>query len=112
MLEYPDGCLTAGYPTRLGVLADAKEILACALDAPDEDPSGNHVSDADRAMFRLRLPAAASMCQSVDALSVPSVWMLGNPCFYMATNVDGLWCCEDYQHSTCPLLGSVCMLFK
>ena len=59
MLEYPDGCLTAGYPTRLGVLADAKEILACALDAPDEDPSDSHISDAGHADFSLRLPAAA-----------------------------------------------------
>ena len=59
MLEYPDGCLTAGYPTRLGALPDAKEVVACALDAPDEDPSGNHVSDAGRATFSLRLPAAA-----------------------------------------------------
>ena len=59
MLEYPDSYLTAGYPTRLGALADAKEVVACALDAPDEDPSGNHTSDAGRATFSLRLPAAA-----------------------------------------------------
>ena len=59
MLEYPDGYLTTRYPTRLGVLADAEEVVVCALDAPDEDPSGNHVSDTGRAMFSLRLPAAA-----------------------------------------------------
>ena len=59
MLEYPDSYLTTGYPTRLGALADAKEVVACALDAPDEDPSGNHISDAARATFSLRLPAAA-----------------------------------------------------
>ena len=59
MLKYPDGYLTAGYPTHLGALADAKEVVACALDAPDEDLSGNHVSDAGRATFSLRLPAAA-----------------------------------------------------
>ena len=58
MLEYPDGYLTAGYPTRLGALADAKEVVACALDAPDEDPSSNHITDAGRAIFSLRLPAA------------------------------------------------------
>ena len=59
MLEYPDGYLTAGYTTRLGALADAKGVVACALDAPDEDPSGNHASDAGHATFSLRLPAAA-----------------------------------------------------
>ena len=59
MLEYPDGFLTAGYPTRLGALADAKEVVACAIDAPDEDPSGNHVSDTGHAAFSLRLHAAA-----------------------------------------------------
>ena len=57
MLEYPDGCLTAGYHTCLGALADAKEVLACALDAPDEDPSGNHVADAGHAIVGMRLPA-------------------------------------------------------
>ena len=59
MLEYPDGYLTTGYPARLGEFADAKGVVACALDAPDEDPSGNHVSDAGCATFSLRLPAAA-----------------------------------------------------
>ena len=59
MLEYPDGYLTAGYPTRLSALADAKEVVACALHAPDEDPSGNHVSDAGHTTFSLELPAAA-----------------------------------------------------
>ena len=57
MLKYPDGYLTAGYPTHLGALADAKEVVACALDAPDEDPSGNHITDAGHAILSLRLPA-------------------------------------------------------
>ena len=58
MLEYPDGYPTAGYPACLGEFADAKGVVACALDAPDEDPSDNHISDAGRATFSLRLPAA------------------------------------------------------
>ena len=42
MLEYPDGCLTAGYPIRLGAVTGAKEVLASTLDAPDGDPSDDH----------------------------------------------------------------------
>lgn len=59
MLVYPDGCPTTGYPIRLGVVTDATEVLASALDAPDEGPSDDHFTDADPAILDMGLPTAA-----------------------------------------------------
>ena len=59
MLVYPNGCLMAGYPIRLGVVTNAKEVLASALDAPDEDPSDDHFADANHAILDMGLPTAA-----------------------------------------------------
>ena len=56
---YPDGCLTAWYPTHLGVVEGAKEVLASVRDAPDGDPSDDHFADADHAIFGMELPTAA-----------------------------------------------------
>ena len=58
-LVYPDGHLTAGYSTRLGVVAGAKEVLASIHDAPDEDPNDDHFADASHVMLGMELPAAA-----------------------------------------------------
>ena len=59
MLVYPDGRLTTGYSTCLGVAVGAKEVLASIHDAPDEDPSDDHFADAGHVMLGMELPAAA-----------------------------------------------------
>ena len=50
MLEYPDSCLTAGYPIRLGVTEGVAEVVASADGAvgEDEDPGGVLFADAVR----------------------------------------------------------------
>ena len=59
MLVYPDGCLTAGYPIRLGAVTVVKKILRSALGTPDEDPSDGHFAAAGSVFLGVRLPAAA-----------------------------------------------------
>ena len=61
MLVYPDGCLTAGYPIRLGAVKAVIEVLTSALGADDEDPSDGCFSDAGRASLHVRLPDVAKL---------------------------------------------------
>ena len=61
MLVYPDGCLTAGYPIRLGAVTGVIEVLASAFRALDEDPSDGHFADAGRAALDMRLPAVIEL---------------------------------------------------
>ena len=61
MLVYPDGCLAAGYPIRLGAAAGVVEVLASAFGATDEDPSRGCFADTERASCGMRLPAVAEL---------------------------------------------------
>ena len=58
ILVYPDGCLTAGYPIRLGAVTVVKKVLRSALGTPDEDPSDGHFAAAGCVFLGVRLPAA------------------------------------------------------
>ena len=53
---YPDGRLTTGYSTCLGVVSGAKEVLASMH---DEDPNDDHFVGAGHVMIGMELPAAA-----------------------------------------------------
>ena len=53
---YPDGRLTAGYSTRVGIVTGGKEVLASMH---DEDPNDDHFAEADHVMLGMELPAAA-----------------------------------------------------
>ena len=61
MLVYPDGCLTAGYPIRLGAAAGVVEVLTSAFGAIDEDTSDGCFADAGHAPLHVRLPAVAEL---------------------------------------------------
>ena len=56
MLVYPDGHLTTGYSTHLGVVTGAKGVLASMH---DEVPNDNHFAGAGHVMLGMELPAAA-----------------------------------------------------
>ena len=56
MLVYPDGRLTAGYSTHLGVVAGAKAVLA-STHVPNDD----NFEDADHVLLGMMLPAAAGL---------------------------------------------------
>ena len=56
MLVYPDGRLTTGYSTRLGVVTGAKGVLASMH---DEVPNDDHCAGAGHVMLGMELPAAA-----------------------------------------------------
>ena len=45
---YPDGCLTAGYSTHLGVVTGAKEVLASMH---GEDPNDDHFAGIGHVML-------------------------------------------------------------
>ena len=58
MLVYPDGRLTAGYSTRLGVVAGAKAVLASMhVEVPNDD----NFADAGHVMLGMMLPATAGL---------------------------------------------------
>ena len=61
MLVYPDGCLTAGYPIRLGAAAGVVEVLTSAFGAIDEDTSDGCFADAEHASRGMRLPAVVEL---------------------------------------------------
>ena len=61
LLVYPDGCLTAGYPIRLGASVGVEEVLASTVDAVDVNPSGGHFSDAEHASHGVRWTTAAEL---------------------------------------------------
>ena len=53
---YPDGHLTAGYSTRLGVVTGAAGVLASMhVEVPNDD----HFADAGHVILVMMLPAAA-----------------------------------------------------
>ena len=58
MLVYPDGRLTAGYSTRLGVAAGAKGVLASM---PVDVPNDDNFADAGHVMLGMMLPAATEL---------------------------------------------------
>ena len=61
MLVYPDGCLTTGYPIRLGAITGVTGVLTSALDADDEDSKDACFVDAGHASLHVRLPAVAEL---------------------------------------------------
>ena len=61
MLEFPDGCLTAGYPIRLGAAVGVVGVLASAVDAVDEDPGGFPFAYAERAPRDEGVPDGAEL---------------------------------------------------
>ena len=58
---YPDGCLTAGYPIRLGAVTGVTGVLISVLGAGDEDSSDGCFADAGRASLHVALPAVAEL---------------------------------------------------
>ena len=55
---YPDGRLTAGYSTRLGVDVGAKAVLASMhVEVPNDD----NFADADHVVLGMMLPATAGL---------------------------------------------------
>ena len=65
MLVYPDGRLTAGYSTRLGVVTGAAGVLASMhVEVPNDD----HFVDAGHVMLGMMLPAAAVLVPRLQHL--------------------------------------------
>ena len=58
---YPDGCLTAGYPMRLGAVTSVIGVFTSALGADDEGLSDGCFADAGHASLHVRLPAVAEL---------------------------------------------------
>ena len=55
---YPDSCLTAGYSTRLGVVAGANGVLASMhVEVPNDD----NFADAGHVMLGMMLPATVEL---------------------------------------------------
>ena len=63
LLMHPDGCLTTGYPIRLGAGAGVVEVLASTFDSVDVDPSDGCCADAECASRDMRLTAVAELVQ-------------------------------------------------
>ena len=76
MLVYPDDRLTAGYSTRLGVVAGAKAVLASVhVEAPNDD---NFV-DTGQVMLGMMLPAAAVLVPGHQRLWYARCVDIGQP---------------------------------
>ena len=84
---YPDGRLTAGHSTRLGVDVGVKAVLASMrVEVPNDD----NFEDADHVLLGMMVPAAAGLCQDINTFGMPGAWILGNPCYQMSANTDSL----------------------
>ena len=73
---YPDSRLTAGYSTRLGVVAGAKGVLASMhIEVPNDD----HFVDAGHVMLGMMLPAEAELVPRHQHLWYARCMDIGQP---------------------------------
>ena len=61
MLVYPDGCLTTGYPIRLGAVTGVAGVLTSVLGADGEDSSDVCFAGTGHAFLCVELPAVAEL---------------------------------------------------